>query len=266
MSERVTLEIEDGIAYLELNRADKRNALDMPMFWALSKTLKKLRKRKEIRGVILTGKGEDFCSGLDIKSVLSSASNGIQLLWKWLPGNANLAQHVSVGLRKLSVPVICVIQGRCWGGGMQIALGADFRIATPESSLSIMEGKWGLIPDMGGTIALREFLPVDKAMYLAMSAKELTAQESLDMNLITEVHEDPMARAKEMMEELLQRSPDCLAAVKKLYQLAWHRNDRAVLARETWYQLRILTGKNQRIAVKRQLKQKDISYAKRKNW
>lgn len=266
MSQRVNVTIDNEIASVEFNRPDKRNALDLEMFCAIRDTIKKLKRMKSLRGVLLTGQGEDFCSGLDVKSVLLSKSHGIRLLWKWLPGQPNLAQFVSVGFRQLPVPVVSAIHGRCWGGGLQIALGTDFRIATPDASISIMEGKWGLIPDMGGTLALRECMPADQAMYLAMSAKELTAAEALEMRLLLEVHENPQERGREMLEELSRRSPDSIAGVKKLYQQAWHRNDRAMLARETWYQLRIIAGKNQSIAVKRETKQKDIPYQNRKSW
>lgn len=263
---RVSLTFEENIATLSLSRPDKRNALDMAMFVELRDAIKTLKRNRSLRGVLLIGEGEDFCSGLDVKSVLTSSSNALRLLWKWLPGQPNLAQFVSVGFRQLSVPVVCAIHGRCWGGGLQIALGADFRITAPAASLSIMEGKWGLIPDMGGTLALRELLPADHAMYLAMSAKEITADEALGMHLVTEVHEDPVARGRALLEELCQRSPDSLAAVKKLYQHAWHHNDRGILARETWYQLRILSGKNQQIATKRATKDPDKPFVPRKNW
>jgi enoyl-CoA hydratase/carnithine racemase len=262
----VSLTFEENIATLSLSRPDKRNALDMAMFVELRDAIKTLKRNRTLRGVLLIGEGEDFCSGLDVKSVLTSSSNALRLLWKWLPGQPNLAQFVSVGFRQLSVPVVCAIHGRCWGGGLQIALGADFRITSPSASLSIMEGKWGLIPDMGGTLALRELLPADHAMYLAMSAKEITADEALGMHLVTEVHEDPIARGRALLEELCQRSPDSLAAVKKLYQRAWHHNDRGILARETWYQLRILSGKNQQIATKRATKDPDKPFVPRKHW
>ncbi len=266
MSQRVNLIFENDIALVELNRPDKRNALDMDMFYGLRDTIKALKKKRSLRGVLLSGQGEDFCSGLDIKSVLSNSRNGLRLLWKWLPGQPNLAQFVSAGFRQLPVPVVSALHGRCWGGGLQIALGTDFRIATPETSLSIMEGKWGLIPDMGGTLALRECMSADQAMYLAMTAKELTASEALDLRLLTEVHDTPHERGMEMLEEICRRSPDSVAAVKKLYQRAWHHNDRSILAKETWYQLRILTGKNQRIATQRELKQNDRPYQDRKRW
>ncbi|MCO7223106.1 crotonase/enoyl-CoA hydratase family protein [Pleionea sp. CnH1-48] len=267
MSEsRVSITINNGFAEVQLNRPDKRNALDMAMFYDLDKVIRKISKDKSIRAVIVSGAGDDFCSGLDIKSVMTKPVNGIKLLWKWLPGNANLAQRVVVGWRRLPVPVIMAIHGRCWGGGTQIALGGDFRIASPEANLSIMEGRWGLIPDMGGTLTLKEILSVDQAMEWAMSAEEISAESALEHGLLNQVADDPLAAARALAEKLTIGSPDAVAGVKKLYHRAWHRDQRAVLARETFYQWRILLGKNRSIAVKKQLSDPTISFAKRKSW
>lgn len=260
---RVTYRVNDGIAYVTMNRPDKRNALDMPMFKQLDALYRTIKKDKHIRVVIVSGAGEDFCSGLDVKSVLASPGNAVKLLRKWWPGNANLAQRVSTNWRKLPVPVIMAIHGRCWGGGLQIALGADFRIAQPNASLSIMENKWGLIPDMGGTLALRELMPVDVAMNLAMTAKEVSASDALKMNLLTEIADDPIAASETLAKELINRSPDTIAAIKKLYHNAWHKNDGALLAKESWYQIRILAGKNQRIATMRETKDPSASFKQR---
>jgi len=155
MSDRIAIKLENGIARVRLTRADKRNALDLKMFKAIAAAQREVRAQPGVRAVILEGDGEDFCSGLDVKSMMSDRTGMLRLLWKWLPWRTNLAQQVSVGWRRLPVPVIAAIQGRCWGGGLQIALGADFRIAHPNTSLSMREGKWGLSPDMGGTLALR---------------------------------------------------------------------------------------------------------------
>lgn len=267
MSEqRVTLTIDDiGIAYVELNRPDKLNALDMAMFKALDSTINKIRKNKSVRAVIVSGTGKDFCSGLDIKSVLTNQTAGLKLLFKWLPGNANLAQKVTAKWRKLPVPVIMAIEGRCWGGGMQIALGGDFRIAHPQASLSIMESRWGIIPDMAGNTALTRLMPIDQAMKLAMTAETFSAQQGLDYNLVTETHEQPRQRAKVLAEQLIARSPDVLAALKKLYQNNWHQSERSMLAKESWYQVRILTGNNQRVAVAKE-QGKEREYHKAKSW
>ncbi len=267
MSEqRVKLSINDGIATVTLNRPDKLNALDMAMFHAIDKTIKQLAKNRDVRVVIVTGEGPDFCSGLDLKGVLANQANGAKLLWKLLPWKANLAQRVTIGWRELPVPVIMAIHGRCWGGGMQIALGGDFRIAAKDSSLSVMEGKWGLIPDMGGNVALRELMPKDVGLRLSMLAEEFTADEAAKLNLITETADDPLKASHELAEAIKQRSPDAVSGLKSLYRKCWLGTDGAMLAKETWHQIRILLGKNQKIAVKRQTKDPEKAWQPRKNW
>ena len=265
--ECITLHIDNGIAFVTFNRPEKRNALDMAMFRSIDKISRRLRQNRDIRAVIVQANGEDFCSGLDIKSVMSDKSSSLSLLAKWLPGQANLAQRVSYNWRKIPVPVIMVIQGRCWGGGLQIALGADFRFSTPSASFSIMEGKWGLIPDMGANLALRELVPKDVALKLTMTAEVISAQSALDYGLITLVSDEPFKEAMRLAGEITERSPDAIAAVKKLYHQNWFKAEWLVLARESYYQVKILLGKNQNIAVKKQLDpEKDLKYQPRKKW
>jgi enoyl-CoA hydratase/carnithine racemase len=253
MPRRIKLSIEDRIAHVELNRSDKRNALDLAMFKAIASVQKQLSGNRDLRAVVLSGAGVDFCSGLDVKSVMKDRGAMRKLLWKWLPWQSNLAQSVSTGWRRLQVPVIAAVQGRCWGGGLQIALGADFRLMHPEASLSIMEARWGLIPDMGGSLALREITGRDHAMWLSMSAQVFDGKHALELGLATALADDPMTGARAMAAELCKRSPDTVAAVKRLYRKSWNSRPGALLARETGYQLRVLSGKNQRIAVARQL-------------
>ncbi len=258
--DRIALNVENGIAHVTLNRPEKHNALDMAMFTAIDDCIKKLRKMRQVRVVIVSGAGESFCSGLDVKSVLKNKTGALKLLWKWLPGNSNLAQRVTVGWRRLKAPVIMVLHGKCWGGGMQIALGGDFRIASADCSLSIMEAKWGLIPDMGGTAALVECVPSDLAIRLASTADIIDAQTALKYNLVTEVADDPRQAALTLAESLIERSPDTNRLIKKLYHKLWCRNERRILAGETINQWKILMGKNQSIATKRALGNKEIEY------
>lgn len=252
MTGRVSLDTDAGIACVRLDRADKRNALDLPMFEAIADAQRRLARDRSVRAVVLEAAGEDFSSGLDIGSMMGDRRAMVKLLWKWLPWRANLAQRMSTGWRDLAVPVVAAIRGRCWGGGLQIALGADFRIAHPQASLSIMEGKWGLIPDMGGTLALRELTGRDQAMRLAMTAEVIDGLRACELGLVTATHDDPESAALELARELADRSPDAVAAVKKLYRKSWAVRAGGVLARESWYQARILAGANQRIAVRRQ--------------
>lgn len=243
----VELTYQDDIAIVSFNRADKHNALNMDMFYAIKQTIATLKKNRKIRAVIVQGKGVDFCTGLDVKSVMKSPINAMKLLFKWLPGQSNLAQYVSTGWQEIPVPVIMVLHGRVWGGGLQIALGADFRIAHDETTLSIMEAKWGLLPDMGGTVALKELLPTDKAKLLAMTGREFTAKQAYKLNLVTKVSASPFEAGLTLAEEIKLQSPDSVAAVKKLYKNAWWHSKAFALARESWYQIRIIKGKNYKI-------------------
>ena len=237
---RVLLTLENQVALVQLNRPEKHNALDLDMFRAIAQMQQKLARENSVRAVILSGSGVDFCSGLDAKSVLKDRTGALKLLWKWLPWRANLAQQVSVGWRRLSVPVFAAIHGRCWGGGLQIALGADFRIARPDASLSIMEGKLGLIPDMGGTLAVRELMTPDHAMWHTMTAGELSGERALELGLVTGLAQDPVSETLNMATQLLERSPHAVAAVKRLYRKSWSGGSGAALARETAYQIGVL--------------------------
>ncbi len=263
---RVILTQADGIATLSLNRPRKMNAFDMPMFYALDKVMRQLRKDKSLRVLIVTAHGEHFSSGIDVKTVMQDKLNVLKLLWKWRPGSANLAQRMSYGLRQIPVPVISVIQGRCFGAGLQFILGSDFRFAAMDASFSIMEGRWGLIPDMGGTLALRENMALDKALLLAMSAKEINAEEALASKLISELHQDPLKAALELANTLKKQSPDTLAACKKLYQQTFSLKTRRVLFLESLYQWRILLGKNQMLAVKQNKQKVDVDFKPRQHW
>ena len=264
MQDRIELTVENQVAHVVLNRPKMHNALDMDMFHAIASVQKKLARERGLRCVIMSGAGVDFCSGLDVKSIMGDRKAMVKLLWKWLPWRSNLAQVVSTGWRNLQAPVIAAIHGRCWGGGLQIALGADFRVVTPDASLSVMEGRWGLIPDMGGNLALAELTNRDQAMWLAMTAELMDGNKALELGLATAVSETPREAANEMAAELRERSPDAVAAVKRLYRKSWNRRPGTWLARESAYQVRVIAGKNQRIAVARQMgKEKESGSAGR---
>ncbi len=262
----VELSIRDEVAYVTLNRPEKCNALNFETFKRLDKIIKTLKKDRRIRAVVLLGSGSDFCSGLDVAATMASPATILRLLFKWLPGNANLAQRVVLGWQDLPVPVIALIQGRCWGGGMQIALGADYRIATPDASLAIMEARWGLCPDMGAHCVLPGLLRRDQAQWLTSHADPVTAERALALGLVGEISEDLTARLDDMLASIKQRSPDTLAAVKRIAQSAYGTSRRRILARETWSQVRLLLSANTRIAVARAKGSQDAAYKPRARW
>ena len=265
MNQRIELNIDNRVAEVRLNRPEKHNALDLKMFLAIDEIQNRLARERELRAVILYGSGVDFCTGLDVKSVMKEPSAMRKLLWKWLPWRANLAQRAGTGWRRLRVPVTAAVHGRCWGGGFQIALGTDFRIAHPASTLSIMEARWGLIPDMGGSLALRELIGRDQAMWLTMSAEEFSSKRARDLGLVTAISDDPLEAARELSLALCERSPDAVAGTKRLYRRNWSGSTGSALGRETVFQLRVLSGRNQRIAVRRQMGE-NIEYGPAGRW
>ena len=172
--DRVDCQVDgQGIARVTLNRPTKMNALDMPMFEAIADTAALLKSDGSIRAVILSGSGRAFCTGLDMSSVLQNKPRQSveRLLEREPEKHSNLAQDVGYLWRELPVPVIACLHGMCYGGGMQIALGADIRLATRDCKLSIMEAKWGLIPDMSASVTLRELVRIDVAKELTMTGR-----------------------------------------------------------------------------------------------
>jgi len=263
MSSCVQTTIKDNVAIVALNRPDKYNGLDMAMFDALSSTIKSLKKNRSIRVVILKGEGKAFCSGLDVMSVSKNPLNFKKLLKKENDRPDNILQEVCLDWRDIPVPVIAVTHGFCYGGGFQIALGADFRYTTPDCKFSILESKWGLIPDMSATVTLRELIPIDLAKELTMTARIFTGEEALEMNLVSKVSDDPMALALLFANELCEKSPDALVAAKKLYNNSWLADERTALDWETRLQKKVLGGWNQIAAVSRVFSKYPLPFGKR---
>jgi enoyl-CoA hydratase/carnithine racemase len=265
-SERVLITIEDGIAIVTLNRPEKYNGLDMPMFEAITRAARTLKKDRSVRAIILNGAGDAFCSGLDVKTVSKNPVNFLKLLVK--PGRriSNLAQNVGYLWRDVPAPVIAVTHGYCFGGGFQIALGADFRFSTSDCEFSIMESKWGLIPDMSLTVTLRELVPIDLAKELTMTARRFDGTEAKAMGLVSRVSDDPMAEAMNFARELAGRSPDAVAASKLLFNRSWNATDKTALDWETKLQKKVLGRANQRIAVARNSGSPDKPYQDRRDF
>ena len=262
----IKLEKKQGIATVTLNRVEKQNALSFTMFIELNKVIKNIKKDASIRAVVLTGEGEHFCAGLDINAVMASPMNIIKLLFKWLPGNQNLAQKVVLGWQSLSVPVIAKINGNCLGGGLQIALGADYRIVHHDAKLAIMEARWGLCPDMGANVMLSGLVKRDQALWLASHANPINAQHAFELGLVTKTTDDTDKATKEMLDTLLARSPDTLAAIKRVTQQSYKAPARKILAKETWSQIRLLINPNTKKAIAKAKGKTDIEFANAKRW
>ena len=217
MEQRVSISISDGIADVRLVRADKMNALDAAMFEALVAATERLAHEKGVRAVVLSGEGRAFCAGLDMgrfAAMKESGGNGIaggekRDLSARTHGLANFPQQAVWGWRQLPVPVIAAIQGVAFGGGFQLALGADMRFLTPDARMSIMEIKWGLVPDMAGTPILASLVRDDILRDLTYTGRIFSAQEAMSYGLATRICDDPRAAALRGRARNRRQEPGC---------------------------------------------------------
>ncbi|MFD5812395.1 crotonase/enoyl-CoA hydratase family protein [Rhodococcus aetherivorans] len=248
---RVRVRVGDnGVATVTMVRSDKHNALDYAMFEGLLEAADELDANRHVRAVVLHGEGKSFCSGLDIPSFLAG-STGIDALLVREPGReANFAQRAAYDWSLIPAPVIAAITGNCFGGGLQIALGADIRIAAPDAKLSVMEVKWGLVPDMAITQSLPGLVGIDVAKELTFTGRVLSGVEADALGLVTRTAQDPLASALILANQLAERSPDAVRAAKRLYNETWAGTDAAAaLALETELQSDLYGTPNQVEAV-----------------
>ena len=244
----ITCTVDDGVARVWLDRPDKLNGLTLEMLGELVATSRRLRRDKSLRAVILTGAGDSFTAGLDFASALRNPAQIARCFVPSLLRGTNIFQEASWGWRRLPVPVIAVVQGHCYGGGVQLALGADFRISRPDAQWSVLEAKWGLIPDMTGIRSLSEVVGIDTAKLLTMTGETFDGTRAEELGLVTELADDPMAAAEELVEQLKTRSPDAIAAAKRLFDGTWTASPRRTFARERAEQLALLVNTNTKIA------------------
>jgi enoyl-CoA hydratase/carnithine racemase len=267
MEERVSITISEGVADVRLVRADKMNALDQPMFEALVAATERLSKEKGVRAVVLSGEGRAFCAGLDMgrfAAMKEKGGNGIpggenRDLTKRTHGQANFPQQAVWGWRQLPVPVIAAVHGVAFGGGFQLSLGADMRFLSPDARMSIMEIKWGLVPDMAGTPVLASLVRDDILRDLTYTGRIFSAQEALTYGLATRICDDPRAAALEAAREIAGKSPDAIRAAKRLLNNLSVDPAPALLA-ESVEQQKLIGSANQTEAVRSNLEKRAARY------
>jgi enoyl-CoA hydratase/carnithine racemase len=246
---RVRVEVSDHVATVTLARPEKHNALDPAMFEAIVEAAEEVAATSGVRAVVLHGEGPSFCSGIDVTSAFSpdaGLDGGLEPLRGPVP---NRFQRTAYDWVVLPVPVIAAVHGNCLGGGLQIALGADIRIATPDARLSVMELKWGLIPDMSITRTLPRLVGIDVAKELTYTARVFSGEEAQALGVVTRLDEDPLAAARALAAEIAQRSPDAIRGAKRLFDESWDRPAEETLALEAAIQLRLIGSPNQLAAI-----------------
>jgi enoyl-CoA hydratase/carnithine racemase len=247
--ERIRVEVEGHVATVTLARPDKHNALDLRMFGAIVEAAEYVAAEPGVRAVVLHGEGPSFCSGLDVSSGFAAddgVSSGEGSLLDKVP---NRFQRVAYDWVTLPMPVIAAVHGNCFGGGLQIALGADIRVATPDARLSVMEVKWGLIPDMSITQTLPRLVGIDVAKELLFTGKLFSGEEALRLGLVTHLSGDPLASALQLATDIASKSPDAVRGAKHLLERSWRASAREGLELEAEIQRRLIGSPNQIAAV-----------------
>jgi enoyl-CoA hydratase/carnithine racemase len=252
MGDRVVVNVDRHVASVTLNRGDKHNAVDVAMFEALIEAGEALARDRSLRAVILHGAGESFCAGIDVsvfagKGISASGADNMQPRGDSL---ANFYQSAAYVWRELPIPVIAALHGVVFGAGLQIALGADIRYATADTKMSIMEIKWGIIPDMAISTTLPNLMPVDKAAELAWTGKVISGSDASELGLITDIKEDPLVAAQELARTIAGKSPDAVRAIKKLFYAAWQPQFASSLRLEAELQTKVMASPNQMEATK----------------
>lgn len=254
------IEKNNGIATVSLNRPDKRNAMSFALLKELVRTAEKLKKDRSLRCVILTGEANVFSAGIDLAD-LNNPQNRAFAAWELIKPGQSLFQKAFLVWQELPVPVIAAMQGYCFGAGMQLALAADIRIAHPDTQMSIMESRWGLVPDMGLSRSLKGLIGLDLAKELTLTARIFDANYAKEIGLVTHLAENPLQKAQVLAEEIAQRSPDALAAAKQVLDAMEHSPNKSLRLEKIW-QLKLLLGKNSQLARKKD-KNPEVTFAPR---
>jgi enoyl-CoA hydratase/carnithine racemase len=259
---QLQIERRDQFALVRLNRADKRNALSFALLSELKHAARTLSRDRTLRGVVLCGAGPAFCAGIDLAE-LGNPRNRLFALWELLRPGRGLFQQAMLVWRELPVPVIAAIHGPCFGAGLQLALAADLRVAGPTAQLSVMESRWGLVPDMGLSTTLRGLIRADIARELTFSARVVEAGEAAALGLVSRLADDPESTALAWLGEFAQRSPDALLAAKRVLNASLERRPTRALATEKRWQLKLLLGRNRALAVRRERGDDSVDFAPR---
>ncbi|MEM1414103.1 MAG: crotonase/enoyl-CoA hydratase family protein [Myxococcota bacterium] len=261
--QRVLCDVDDEhVAHVRLNRPEKRNGLDLAMFRQIAQAARDLAARKDVRAVVLSGEGPSFCAGLDVKAQMADPAAMVgELMERPADRIVNLAQEVAWGWREVPVPVIAALQGHVYGGGLQIALGADVRYAAPDARLSVMEIEWGLIPDMGASQTLIGLVRPDVAKELTFTGRIVDAAEAASIGLVTRVAEDPKAAALETARVIASKSPTTMRRSKALLDAAPKLGPEASFALEAKLQKELLGSRNQMEAMMARMQRRPPKFA-----
>ena len=248
MVERVRFTVIDHVADVRLCRPEKSNALDGAMFDALIEVGRELSELAGLRAVVLSGEGRGFCAGIDMTVLQEMAGGtiaGTRNLMARTHGPCNRFQQAAWVWRDMPVPVLAAVHGFALGGGLELCLGADMRYVAPDARLAVMEVRWGLVPDMGGTQLMRGLVRSDVLRELLFTGREFSGTEALEYGLATRVTTTPLDTAMEVARTISANSPHSVRALKRIANGDLQADVRAGLLAETIEQQALLGTYNQ---------------------
>lgn len=269
MEQRIRVTMSGGVADVRLSRPDKMNALDQAMFDALVETGTNLAKQPGLRAVVISGEGRAFCAGLDMErfAQMAAPAEGGKAVSHELRlgtrshGIANASQYAVLVWQDIPAPVIAAVHGVAFGGGFQLALGADMRFVAPDTKMSVMEIKWGLVPDMGGMLLMPRLARGDVIRELTFSGRVFSGTEARALGFATRVCDDPYAEAMAYARDVAGKSPHAVRAGKRLMKVMEAGDPAAILRAESAEQVRLLGSANQKEAVTANLQKRAPNFA-----
>jgi len=264
MTDRIRIERDAGVVHVQMNRPEKRNAIDGPMFDGLRETAEELAEDASLRAVVLSGAGGCFSAGLDMSNFAEMAGGDLNADREDVkaaaadlsPAGANRAQQIAWLWQELPAPVIAAVEGAAMGGGLHIALGADIRFVAPDARIAFVEITWGLVPDLSATQALRRLVPLDVAKKLVLGGEPITGERAAALGLATELSETPLEDAFALARTFAQRSPDAVRAAKRLLNESGLVSLAQGLANEFEASAKLMGGPNQLEAVMAKLQKR----------
>ena len=245
---RVSVTFENHIARVRLTRADKMNAVDHDTIAAVIAAGEEVAA-SNARACVISGEGRAFCAGTDISALgqVSAGDPTAPLLERTHgDGTTNAYQEFALIWRRVPIPVIAALHGPVFGAGCQLALGADIRIAGPDTKMAMMEARWGLVPDMGGMVLLPGLVRPDVLRHLTFTGAPVDVDLARAWGMITQKADDPLTAADALATDLALKSPSGLRAAKRLIHVAETAPANDVLLAESREQGALLAGAEHR--------------------
>lgn len=254
--DKVRYELADGVATVTIARPEVRNAMDLDVFGGLEEAARRADRDPDARAVVLTGDGSAFSSGIDVSIFAEGLGGGGQ------PVDIESLQRSYTAFERCSKPVVAAIHGPAFGGGIQLALACDLRVAADDAELSVMETRWGIIPDLGAIHRLPRIVGLGRAKDLMLTGRRVPAEEALLIGLVNRVVPagQDVKEATEWARELAAGPPMALARIKRLANAAFDVTVEEGLAREASAQRPVLASDDFREAVTARMEKREPRY------